>query len=451
MQIGSARLVADQLAFAGPDVPQAVLDLVDDVYIAANKGVLASVDVPLGSLSLEQLDKAEGALLAIARLLYAHVDHESPLLANRELSKRLSDDFYAAIPCTQRALIDNEATFNAMQELCQVLRDLVGVHESAGCALFGGRTVRYQALGASIELADAGEVQGIAERLGSDIVVEHVFRVKRAIEHELFRDDIGNQRLLFHGTKAVNMVGVLSRGLLLPQFAGASRRDLGKLGAGIYFADQAMVSAQYTTPSPRGSRYMFVANVALGHVEDYTAKVPQLRTCPEGADSVRGVPGPRSAFDDEEFAVFDNRQQQLKYIVQYRTVTAASDAVEPSTAAALLDAFAAASPPPKAEALGRSAAAVNLDDVMNVPDPLAKVKSVMHKIKYFIYYFYLFLYPGPACGRQAPAAKVCARASQAGGSRGRGRAVPRVRQRERLGDRGQVRVPAQRHGRRLWL
>lgn len=49
---------------------------------------------------------------------------------------------------------------------------------------------------------------------------------------------------------------------------GGQRTDIGKLGAGIYFASSAGASVRYSTPGQvRGSRFMLICDVALGNVK----------------------------------------------------------------------------------------------------------------------------------------------------------------------------------------
>ena len=64
---------------------------------------------------------------------------------------------------------------------------------------------------------------------------------------------VGNL-LLFHGSRASNYVGLLSRGILLPKLVlskGLTQRtDFGFLGHGIYFSDNSYSSLRYTSPTP---------------------------------------------------------------------------------------------------------------------------------------------------------------------------------------------------------
>jgi len=91
------------------------------------------------------------------------------------------------------------------------------------------------------------------------------------------------KRLLFHGSRISNWVGILSRGMLMPHIVtqrGISRTDAGMLGTGIYFGDCSSTAAQYTTPGREGSRMMLICNVALGKVRSsslsLTLPTPQM-------------------------------------------------------------------------------------------------------------------------------------------------------------------------------
>ena len=54
-----------------------------------------------------------------------------------------------------------------------------------------------------------------------------------------------------------------ARGLLLPDIAvsdcGGLRRDAGKLGSGVYFAEDPLAALAYTTVSASGRVFLFVA------------------------------------------------------------------------------------------------------------------------------------------------------------------------------------------------
>ena len=66
-----------------------------------------------------------------------------------------------------------------------------------------------------------------------DIEVINVYRIVRSGESEKFTWDIDNHRLLFHGSRPCNLLGLLSGGILMPRIVvskGVKRTDYGFLG-----------------------------------------------------------------------------------------------------------------------------------------------------------------------------------------------------------------------------
>ncbi|VEL16142.1 unnamed protein product [Protopolystoma xenopodis] len=73
-----------------------------------------------------------------------------------------------------------------------------------------------------------------------------VFKCHRASESENFHD-VGSRMLLWHGSRLVNWMGILSHGLqVAPPEAPVTGYMFGK---GIYFADCASKSANYAYPT----------------------------------------------------------------------------------------------------------------------------------------------------------------------------------------------------------
>ena len=102
----------------------------------------------------------------------------------------------------------------------------------------------------------------------------NIYAVERLGEREGIKhwDATGNKKLLWHGSKAENIVGILQTGFrIAPRFA---ERTGAMFGEGIYFADQFDKSYQYShSHSLRGGRrgqskparrYMLLCEVALG-------------------------------------------------------------------------------------------------------------------------------------------------------------------------------------------
>ena len=99
--------------------------------------------------------------------------------------------------------------------------------------------------------------------------IEGVYRVERENEGERFSepDRASNRRLLWHGTKLVNMLSLLKKGLIInPPHAEITGRAFGD---GLYFADAFDKSYSYTHDGRRGrerdmSEYMLLCDVSLG-------------------------------------------------------------------------------------------------------------------------------------------------------------------------------------------
>ena len=77
----------------------------------------------------------------------------------------------------------------------------------------------------------------------SKVQVGDIYEVERPTEHTNFRTEIGNNMLLWHGSRITNFVGILSQGLrIAPPEAPVSGYLFGK---GIYLADLAEKSINY--------------------------------------------------------------------------------------------------------------------------------------------------------------------------------------------------------------
>jgi poly [ADP-ribose] polymerase len=155
------------------------------------------------------------------------------------------------------------------------------------------------------------------------IRVKSIFWLRRDEEHARFAADLANHQMLFHGSRAKNWVGILSRGILLPKIVvtlGVNRTDAGWLGSGIYFGNAACTTLYYTAPGSRNTRLMTIARVALGKTKKFTKITYGIDGPPPGYDSCHGVrhtPRSPSQFEDDEFVVYRPEQQRLEYLVEY--------------------------------------------------------------------------------------------------------------------------------------
>src|SRR5262249_29716818 len=147
--------------------------------------------------------------------------------------------------------------------------------------------------------------------------IHNIYAVRRDTEWDAFTAKVPNQRLLFHGSRILNWVGILSRGILLPRIVvslGVGRTDEGWLGSGIYFGDAACTSAMYTSAGKKKTCFMAIARVALGRVKEFTRITYSLTKPPAGYDSCHGVrctDAVESEFDDDEYVIYNPAQQRL--------------------------------------------------------------------------------------------------------------------------------------------
>ncbi|XP_068632575.1 poly [ADP-ribose] polymerase-like [Battus philenor] len=174
--------------------------------------------------------------------------------------------------------------------------------------------------------------------------IEEIFTIVREGEYERYEKFKGlhNKRLLWHGSRITNLVGIISQGLrIAPPEAPVTGYMFGK---GLYFADIASKSANYCFANvSKSTGFILLCEVALGTMKECykSCKVTQL---PEGEHSVWGVgqtePDPKQnrVLDDgtivplgtlikknvrssllyNEFIVYDVAQVNIKYLIQLK-------------------------------------------------------------------------------------------------------------------------------------
>jgi len=181
-----------------------------------------------------------------------------------------------------------------------------------------------------------------------DLSVEGIFEIDRAGEAERFEPftKLPHHRLLWHGSRTTNYIGLLSQGLrIAPPEAPVSGYFLGK---GIYLADMVSVSAQYcyaTKDRPYG--ILLIVDGALGRSfqlahgkfigkEDldqagfhsvkcwgtkgpdpgYDIQTPEGQIVSLGKEASTGVPV--SELIHNEVVLYDPAQTRLKYLVKFK-------------------------------------------------------------------------------------------------------------------------------------
>ena len=241
-------------------LPEDVQDFVSYIYSEATNSLTSTVDsnitakgieTPLGILTEQQIDKGEAILLKILE--------EIKSKGRKKKLQELSSQFFTNIPHKMSrkkedllaAVISTEEQYKEKQELVQLMRDLLKIGGEDGVeenVLFTEDVQsKYDALGVEIGSLERGskEWKEVVEFLcetyypksegtvAKDTEIPsiiHIYKLNKESEKNRFDGKIGNEQLLYHGSKLSSWVGILSRGLLLPKQVtklGVKRTDFG--------------------------------------------------------------------------------------------------------------------------------------------------------------------------------------------------------------------------------
>ncbi len=133
-----------------------------------------------------------------------------------------------------------------------------------------------------------------------------------------------NTAMLFHGTRSVNVLGILNNFLRLPKELVNVKITGALFGPGIYFADDFRKSLGYTSHTNsywasggggirgRGA-FMFISDVILGNPHQ-ERNSRSYNSPPSGYHSVFGVGG--GYVLNNEFIIYDSNQHYLRYLVE---------------------------------------------------------------------------------------------------------------------------------------
>jgi predicted DNA-binding WGR domain protein len=327
----------------GSSLPAEIQQLVRYLYAEATNALTSTVaakitangiETPLGVLTTGQIERGELILLELYKLFQAGSKSRNRMVD-------LSGDFYTCIPhrigraksALDNAVIDSIEDFQQKQETLQLMKDMLSVNGDRSVLYDSRVDDQYHALRCDLQPVDraSGTFREISDFVvnsqvkSKTIRVQNVFKVRREDEWQAYDGTVGNERLLLHGSRIKNWVGLLSRGILLPKIVvsmGVNRTDAGWLGNGIYFGDAACTSAYYTTPGKKGTRFMAIARVALGKMKPFTKITNGLNEPPDGFDSCHGVrhtPKTPSQFADDEYVIYRTDRQRLEALVEFTT------------------------------------------------------------------------------------------------------------------------------------
>jgi len=193
--------------------------------------------------------------------------------------KQISDRFYALIPTTDTSVIK---TIDSIKEKSSLLATLTDIEiaqrlmkQAPEDLNMNPVDVNYRKLRAKIVplehyRAEFAMIKNMLENTQSGefpfkVEIEDVFEIEREGERERFKDyaRLPHHRLLWHGSRLTNYIGIVSQGLrIAPPEAPVTGYFLGK---GIYFADMVSVSGQYCHAKPEQPYgLLLLSDVALG-------------------------------------------------------------------------------------------------------------------------------------------------------------------------------------------
>ncbi|KAL4475025.1 hypothetical protein ABPG74_001721 [Tetrahymena malaccensis] len=169
--------------------------------------------------------------------------------------------------------------------------------------------------------------------------VLEIYEVNREGEDERYTKDLGNDTLLWHGSRISNFVGILSQGLrIAPPEAPASGYLYGK---GIYLADMFDKSRGYCQGNSEGVNYIMLIQAALGNQNKIQQTDYNASNLPKGTHSCWGwgTLGPEQFIDHNgvkvpsgkpvrtqsknymthnEFIIYKVEQAKIKYLIRFK-------------------------------------------------------------------------------------------------------------------------------------
>jgi poly [ADP-ribose] polymerase len=298
-----------------------VAAFIENIYDESKSELVRRIETPLGSLSKGQIERGADALRSLRFAIVR--DHPDMILS-------LTNQYYSLIPHRLGRKADvNDLAINTIEkadseeELLQLMRDVYHIQKDLEAEV----DRKYRAVGANLDVLSPNHrdyrrveqkiLKTQSQRHGFRIKVNRIFQACLPDERTRYQQTgpaVGNVQELFHGTKNSNMVGILSRGLLIaPKNVPVTGYMFGK---GVYFADQSTKSAQYSlmwANNRRPSGYLFLADVALGRIQKETG--PKYREeAPNGYHSVQGCKGP--SLIHNEFIIYNTAQCTLRYIAE---------------------------------------------------------------------------------------------------------------------------------------
>lgn len=285
------------------EVPvQDLIKLLFDVEAMKKAMVEFDLDMekmPLGKLSQKQLSEAMKVLKQIADYVKDGATNSQFIAASNQFYTLIPHDFGVERP----PIIDKVEMVTAKTEMLESLMEMefaYGLLKTETDDTMSPIDGHYKQLNTELQALkhDSSEfallkkyVQNThaATHSNFELEVEEIFKVDRAGEKRRYKPfkKLHNRKLLWHGSRLTNYIGILSHGLkIAPPDAPVTGYMFGK---GIYFADMVSKSANYCCTSRQNSTgLMLLSEVALGDMMELNA-AKYVTKLPKDMHSAKGL------------------------------------------------------------------------------------------------------------------------------------------------------------------
>lgn len=248
---------------------------------------------PLGKMTLQQVMDGYAALKEVELCIENEASKEELTVACTKYYTKIPHKFGMKRP----PLITTQEQIEAELELLETLDNIYVAMMILKTPENSNSVDRlYQELKCDIKPLDETEkefkmvqkyLNGTHESDHNEYTMEmlDVFKVSKK---ELPFEDVGNRRLLWHGSRLSNWVGILTQGLrIAPREAPSTGYMFGK---GVYFADRSSKSCNYCrTNKEEDVGLALLCEVALGESHELVAANKNAHQLPPGKKSVKGL------------------------------------------------------------------------------------------------------------------------------------------------------------------
>lgn len=310
--IDSARKLRTESLFPStlPQPVQKLMKIIFDVNEMTKMMIDYDLDMekmPLGKLSASQISKAMTVLTQMLDLIKTGATHTKFIGASNHFYSLIPHNFGKSTPPVLRTTEAINKKADMLQNLLEleVAYNLI-MNEAAADDDRNPWDLHYDQLNTELLVVDpeSEEFEWLERYMRNthghthdsySLEIADIFRVQRYGERKRFDPFVkmANRKMLWHGSRTTNFVGILSHGLrIAPPEAPMSGYMFGK---GIYFADMVSKSANYcftshtsTTGSNSTTGLVLLCEVALGTPVELT-QPKSVVSLPKHYHSVKGI------------------------------------------------------------------------------------------------------------------------------------------------------------------